>query len=63
LKKSAGSFTSTPEFTDEASRSLSNSDTGLGKTTEPYFSLFDQITNRAGYSLDRHGPIEAMLIE
>src|SRR5580704_14315879 len=38
-------------------------DAGLGKTEEPYFSLFDQITDRAGHFLDRHGPIDAMLIE
>src|SRR5271165_5486153 len=38
-------------------------DASLGKTEKSYFALLDQITYRAGHFLDRHGRIDAVLIE
>ena len=38
-------------------------DASLGKTEKSYLALRDKITHRAGHFLDRHGPIDAVLIE
>jgi hypothetical protein len=38
-------------------------DAGLGKTKKSHLSLLDQITDRAGHFLDRHGRIDTVLIE
>ncbi len=38
-------------------------DAGLGQAEKSYFALFDQFADRAGHVSDRHGRIDAVLIE
>src|SRR5271167_4730837 len=38
-------------------------DAGLGETEKSYLPLLDQIADRTGHVLDRHGPIHAVLIK